>query len=197
MMPYDASTFWYNGLRCLSGTTFVWLPASKTKWADALFVTDRLQDIGTLQDQPSSRVRRLRVSRLGFVLLAATALSLINAGSVLQRTSSFSQTSSEIFALQAVVEVALLWCTMAGLILLAAFNNRILKIWTLLLVSLGFIASYYVARLNVGIDMSVIRSILSTDQEEVVEFIDPLSSSAACRRCRHDHSGTGDNQHCP
>ncbi len=64
---------------------------------------------------------------------------------------------------------------MAVLILLAAFNNRILKIWTLVLVSLGFIASYYVARLNVGIDMSVIRSILSTDQEEVVEFIDPLS----------------------
>jgi glucan phosphoethanolaminetransferase (alkaline phosphatase superfamily) len=30
-------------------------------------------------------------------------------------------------------------------------------------------------RLNVGIDMSVIRSILSTDQKEVVEFVDPLS----------------------
>jgi glucan phosphoethanolaminetransferase (alkaline phosphatase superfamily) len=105
------------------------------------------------------------VSRLGFVLLAATFLSLINAGSVLQRTSSFSRTSQGIFAL----------CTMAALILPAAFNNRLLKIWTLLLVALGFIASYYVFRLNVGIDTSVIRSILSTDQQEVVEFIDPLS----------------------
>jgi KDO II ethanolaminephosphotransferase len=64
---------------------------------------------------------------------------------------------------------------MAALVLPAAFNNRILKIWTLLLVGLGFIASYYVFRLNVGIDISVIRSILSTDQQEVVEFIDPLS----------------------
>ncbi len=64
---------------------------------------------------------------------------------------------------------------MAALVLPAAFNNRILKIWTLLLVGLGVIASYYVVRLNVGIDMSVIRSILSTDQKEVVEFIDPLS----------------------
>ena len=64
---------------------------------------------------------------------------------------------------------------MAALVLPAAFNNRILKIWTLLLVGLGVIASYYVVRLNVGIDMSVIRSILSTDQQEVVEFIDPLS----------------------
>jgi glucan phosphoethanolaminetransferase (alkaline phosphatase superfamily) len=128
-----------------------------------------------LQNQPSSRVPRLQVSRLGFVLLAATFLSIINAGSVLQRTSSFSRASPGIFALQTVIEVALLWCTMAALILPAAFNNRILKIWTLLLVGLGFIASYYVFRLNVGIDISVIRSILSTDQQEVVEFIDPLS----------------------
>jgi KDO II ethanolaminephosphotransferase len=128
-----------------------------------------------LQSQPSSRVRRLQVSRLGFVLLAATVLSLINAGSVLQRTSSFSRASPGIFALQTAIEVALLWCTMAALVLPAAFNNRILKIWTLLLVGLGFISSYYVVRLNVGIDISVIRSILSTDQQEVVEFIDPLS----------------------
>jgi glucan phosphoethanolaminetransferase (alkaline phosphatase superfamily) len=128
-----------------------------------------------LQNQPSSRVPRLQVSRLGFVLLAATFLSIINAGSVLQRTSSFSRASPRIFALQTVIEVALLWCTMAALVLPAAFNNRILKIWTLLLVGLGFIASYYVFRLNVGIDISVIRSILSTDQQEVVEFIDPLS----------------------
>jgi glucan phosphoethanolaminetransferase (alkaline phosphatase superfamily) len=128
-----------------------------------------------LQNQPSSRVPRLQVSRLGFVLLAATFLSIINAGSVLQRTSSFSRASPGIFALQTVIEVALLWCTMAALVLPAAFNNRILKIWTLLLVGLGFIASYYVFRLNVGIDISVIRSILSTDQQEVVEFIDPLS----------------------
>ncbi len=62
-----------------------------------------------------------------------------------------------------------------GSLLPAAFNNRILKFWTLLLVGLGFISSYYVVRLNVGIDISVIRSILSTDQQEVVEFIDPLS----------------------
>ena len=134
-----------------------------------------MQDIGTLQNQRSARVRRIRVSRLGFVLLAATVLSLINTGSVLQRTSSFSRASPGIFALQTVTEVALLWCTMAALVLPAAFNNRILKIWTLLLVGLGVIASYYVVRLNVGIDMSVIRSILSTDQKEVVEFIDPLS----------------------
>ena len=127
------------------------------------------------QNQRSARVRRLRVSRLGFVLLAATVLSLINTGSVLQRTSSFSRGSLGIFALQTVTEVALLWCTMAALVLPAAFNIRILKVWTLLLVALGLIASYYVVRLNVGIDMSVIRSILSTDQQEVVEFIDPLS----------------------
>ena len=134
-----------------------------------------MQDIGKLQNQRSGRVRRLRVSRLGFVLLVATVLSLINAGSVLQRTSSFSRASTGIFALQTVTEVALLWCTMAALVLLAAFNNRILKVWTLLLVGLGFISSYYVLRLNVGIDMSVIRSILTTDQKEVVEFVDPLS----------------------
>ena len=134
-----------------------------------------MQDIGTLQNQRSAPVRRIQVSRLGFVLLAATVLSLINAGSVLQRTSSFSRGSPGIFALQTVTEVALLWCTMAALVLPAAFNIRILKVWTLLLVGVGFIASYYVVRLNVGIDMSVIRSILSTDQKEVVEFIDPLS----------------------
>ena len=127
------------------------------------------------QNQPSSRVRRLRVSRLGFVLLAATVLSFINTGSVLQRTSSFSRGSLGIFALQTVTEVTLLWCTMAALVLPAALNIRILKVWTLLLVALGLISSYYVVRLNVGIDMSVIRSILSTDQQEVVEFIDPLS----------------------
>ena len=134
-----------------------------------------MQDIGKLQNQRSGRVRRLRVSRLGFVLLVATVLSLINAGSVLQRTSSFSRASPGIFALQTVTEVALLWCTMAALVLLAAFNDRILKVWTLILVGLGFISSYYVLRLNVGIDMSVIRSILTTDQKEVVEFVDPLS----------------------
>ena len=134
-----------------------------------------MQDIGTLQNRRSARVRRLKISRLGFVLLAATVLSFINAGSVLQRTSSFSRGSLGIFALQTVTEVALLWCTMAALVLPAAFNNRILKVWTLLLVGVGFLSSYYVVRLNVGIDMSVIRSILSTDQKEVVEFIDPLS----------------------
>jgi glucan phosphoethanolaminetransferase (alkaline phosphatase superfamily) len=141
----------------------------------ALFGSDRMQDMDTLQNKRSARVRRLQVSRLGFVLLVATVLSFINAGSVLQRTSSFSRTSPGIFALQTVTEVALLWCTMAALVLPAAFNNRILKVWTLLLVGLRFISSYYVVRLNVGIDMSVIRSILSTDQKEVVEFIDPLS----------------------
>ena len=134
-----------------------------------------MQDIGKLQNQRSARVRRLQVSRLGFVLLVATVLSFINAGSVLQRTSSFSRASTGIFALQIVTEVALLWCTMAALVLLAAFNVRILKVWTLILVGLGFISSYYVLRLNVGIDMSVIRSILTTDQKEVIEFVDPLS----------------------
>ena len=64
---------------------------------------------------------------------------------------------------------------MAALVLPAAFNVRILKVWTLILVGLGFISSYYVLRLNVGIDMSVIRSILTTDQKEVAEFVDPLS----------------------
>ena len=83
-----------------------------------------MQDIGKLQNQRSGRVRRLQVSRLGFVLLVATVLSLINAGSVLQRTSSFSGASTRIFALQTVTEVALLWCTMAALVLLAAFNVR-------------------------------------------------------------------------
>ena len=193
----DASTLCGHGLNCLSGTTSVWLPASKTNWAQPLFGTDRMQDKGELQNQRSGRVRRLQVSRLGFVLLVATVLSLINAGSVLQRTSSFSGASTGIFALQTVTEVALLWCTMAALVLLAAFNVRILKVWTLILVGLGFISSYYVLRLNVGIDMSVIRSILTTDQKEVAEFVDPLSLSAACRRCRHDHSGTCDNPHCP
>jgi len=128
-----------------------------------------------MQNQLSARIPRLQVSRLGFVLLAATLLSFINAGSILQRTSLLSQASPGIFALQTLIEVVLLWSTMAALVMLGAFNNRVLKIWTLLLVGLAFIASYYVYRLNVGIDISVIRSILTTDQEEVIEFVDPLS----------------------
>lgn len=125
-------------------------------------------------DRSSPRFPRFQVSRLGFVLLAATVLSLINATSVFERTSSFSATPS-IFVLQTAIEVALLWCTMAALVMAAAFNDRVLKVWTLLLVSVGFIASYYVDRLNVGIDISGIRSILTTDRQEVIEFVDPLA----------------------
>src|SRR5262245_55059169 len=156
-----------------------WLVGAPVSIVFLLIVFLRLRLLwmtGNAREPKASRLRRLQVSRRGFVLLAAPVLSGINAGSVLHRISSFSRASPGLFALQIVMEVTLLWCAMAALVLPAVFNNRILKVWTLLLVSLGFIASYYVVRLNVGIDMSVINSILRTDQEEVVEFIDPLGA---------------------
>jgi hypothetical protein len=121
-------------------------PVFTTKSISARFDNGaRAQSLDAEENPPtpnSSQRYRLQVSRLGFVILAATFLSLINGPSLWQRTSDFFNEHSGLGSVEHIlVEIALLWCSTAALVLLAAFHNSVLKFWTGLLVCVGVFTS--------------------------------------------------------